>query len=78
MDKYDIDSKEDYNPDPDAARETKIRDIEAELNTIGLGGTDSFNDFFKGMTDSNYDGTIDVQGMKEHSVLLQIRCPLQI
>jgi len=65
MDKYDIDSKEDYNPDPDAARKTKIRDIEAELNTIGLGGTDSFNDFFKGMTDSNYDGTIDVQGMKE-------------
>ena len=65
MDKYDTDSKEDYNPNPDAARETKIRDIEAELNTIGLGGTDSFNDFFKGMTDSNYDGTIDVQGMKE-------------
>ena len=54
MDKYDIDSKEDYNPDPDAARETKIRDIEAELNTIGLGGTDSFNDFFKGMTDEDF------------------------
>jgi len=65
MDKYDIDSKEDYNPNPSAARETKIKDIEAELNTIGLGGTDSFNDFFKGMTDSNYDGTIDVQGMKD-------------
>ena len=32
--------------------------INSELDTIGLGGTDSFKDFF------STDGTIDVQGMK--------------